>query len=71
MESITTIVPTLSVRQGARAIQFYKAAFNATEIMRVESDDGLIVAEMAIGAAHFFVADESPEHGHLSPATAN
>ena len=70
MNNHVSIVPTLSVRNGAAASEFYKNAFGATEQMRIESPDGLVVAELAIGQARFFIADESPEHGNLSPLTA-
>lgn len=65
----TAIVPTLSVRNGAAAIDFYKEAFGAVELMRVASPDGLVVAEMSIDGARFFLADESPELGNFSPQT--
>ncbi len=65
----TAIIPTLSVRNGAAAIEFYKNAFGAVELMRVEDPDGAVVAEMAIDGARFFIADESPEHGNFSPET--
>ena len=61
------IKPTLSVRNGAGAIEFYKKAFNATVLMQVTSPDGDVVAELSIGGAAFYVADESPEHGNFSP----
>lgn len=61
------IKPTLSVKNGAAAINFYKKAFNAIELMRVTSPDGEVVAELSIGGAQFYVADESPEHGNFSP----
>ena len=67
----TSIIPTLSVRNGAAAIEFYKKAFGAIEAMRIESPDGLVVAELLIENARFFIADESPEYGNLSPATAS
>jgi PhnB protein len=66
----TSLVPTLSVKNGATAIEFYKKAFDAVEAMRIESPDGLVVAELSIGEARFFIADESPEYGNLSPETA-
>jgi len=66
----TSITPTLSIRNGVAAIEFYKNAFGAIEIMRVESPDGLVVAELSIANARFFIADESPEYGNLSPETA-
>ena len=65
----TAIVPTLSLRDGAAAIEFYKKAFGAEELMRVTAPDGLVVAEMSIEGARFFLADESPEQGNFSPET--
>jgi len=35
-----SIAPMLSVRRGARAVEFYKTAFGATEVFRIESPDG-------------------------------
>jgi len=63
------IVPTLSVKNGAAAIEFYKKAFGAIILMSNTDPDGSVVAEMAIGNARFVVADESPEHGNFSPET--
>jgi len=63
------IVPTLSVKNGAAAIEFYKKAFGAIVLMSNTDPDGSVVAEMAIGNAQFVVADESPEHGNFSPET--
>ena len=51
------ITPTLSVNNGAAAVDFYKQAFKAIEVMRVSAPDGAIVAELTIGDARFFVAD--------------
>ena len=61
------IVPTLSVRNASSAIDYYKRAFGATELMRNTSPDGDVVSELSIGGAHFYVADESPENGNISP----
>jgi len=63
------LAPMLSVRRGKEAIAFYEAAFGATELFRVESETGEIVARLAAGNAEFWVADESPEHGNFSPET--
>src|SRR5207244_10987386 len=65
--STTTVIPNLSVRNGARAVEFYKRAFGATELSRITRPDGALVAEMSIDGARFFVADESPEHRNFSP----
>jgi PhnB protein len=56
----TAIRPTLSVSNGVAAVEFYKKAFNATELMRVEAPDGSIVAELSINGARFFVANGPP-----------
>jgi PhnB protein len=63
----TAIIPTLSVRNGAAAIDFYKKAFGAVEIMRITDPEGSVVAEMSVDEARFFLADESPAHGNYSP----
>src|SRR2546430_15082394 len=57
----------LSVRHGARAVEFYKAAFGAVEVYRVEAPDGGVVARLAVDGAEFWGADESPEHHNFSP----
>jgi PhnB protein len=57
----------LSVRWGARAIEFYKAAFGAQELFRVDDDSGAVVAQLCVGGAEFWLADESPEHLNFSP----
>ena len=62
-----SVAPMLSVRRGAQAVDFYKAAFGATEIFRIESPDGAVVAQLAVGASDFWVSDESPEHKNFSP----
>lgn len=69
MRSRPTLAPMLSVRQGSAAVDFYKAAFGATELFRVESPDGEVVAHLAVGGSDFWVADESPEHKNFSPHT--
>jgi len=59
----------LSVRNGARAVEFYKSAFGAIEVYRVEDPSGAVVARMSIDKAEFWLSDESPEHGNFSPVT--
>jgi PhnB protein len=55
---MTSIAPWLSVLRGAEAVQFYTAAFGATEHHRVENDEGQIVAQLSIGDAELWVSDE-------------
>jgi PhnB protein len=59
--------PLLSVRNGLRATEFYKAAFGAEELFRVDDGEGSVVARLSIGKAEFWLADESPEHANYSP----
>ena len=63
----TSIAPMLSVRRGAQAVDFYKAAFGASEVFRIDSDSGEVVARLSVEGAEFWVADESPEHLNFSP----
>ena len=63
----TTIAPMLSVRNGAKAIEFYKAAFGAEELFRVDGEAGEVVAQLSVAGAEFWLADESPEHQNYSP----
>jgi len=62
-----SVAAMLSVRRGSNAVDFYKSAFGATEIFRIESPDGHLVARLAVGSSEFWVADESPLHKNFSP----
>ena len=68
-EPKTSLSPMLSVRRGAKAVEFYKAAFGAGELFRIEAPDGAVVAQLSVGESQFWVADESPEHKNFSPET--
>ena len=57
----------LSVRKGAKAVEFYKAAFGARELFLIGDAEKGVVAQLAVGDAEFWVADESPEHLNFSP----
>src|ERR1700675_3928866 len=65
----TAIAPMLSVRNGAKAVEFYKAALGAVVLFRIDAPDGAVVARLAVDGAEFWVADESPEHQNFSPET--
>ena len=67
MSVACAIAPMLSVRQGARAVEFYKSAFGATEVYRVEDPGGAVVSRLSVAGAEFWLADESPEHANFSP----
>lgn len=68
MSERPSLSPMLSVRNGAKAIDFYKTAFGATEIFRVDDGDA-VVAQLSVGRSNFWLADESPEHKNFSPET--
>jgi len=57
----------LSVRRGSQAVDFYKAAFGAVEVFRIEAPSGAVVSRLSVEGAEFWVADESPEHQNFSP----
>jgi len=63
----TTIAPWLSVRDGTRAVAFYKAAFGAVERYCLQDDAGnVLVAQLAVDEADFWVQgdpDASPGVG--------
>lgn len=63
----TAVVPLLSLRNGTKAIEFYQAAFGATELLRIENEHGEVVARLSVRGAEFWLADESPQHFNFSP----
>jgi len=64
---VCSVAPMLSVRNGARAVEFYKSAFGAIEVYRVEDPGGSVVSRLSVDGAEFWLSDESPEHGNFSP----
>jgi PhnB protein len=64
------IAPWLSVRRSGEAVEFYKSAFGAAEVYRLDAGGG-VIARLSVGGAEFWVGDESPEHGNFSPETLN
>ena len=57
----------LSVRNGVKAIDFYKDAFGAEELFRMGDESGAVVARLSVEGAGFWLADESPENLNFSP----
>jgi PhnB protein len=66
LQIATTIAPWLCVRSGARAVEFYKAAFGAKELFRMGEGES-VVARLSVDGAEFWLSDESPEHQNYSP----
>jgi PhnB protein len=60
-EGFHSLTPHLTCRDAARAIDFYKSIFGATEVMRMASPDGKIMhAELKFGDSHLMLNDEIP-----------
>lgn len=70
-EGFHSVTPSLIVRDAPRAIDFYKKAFGAQELMRMPGPDGKIMhAEIKIGDSIIFLAEENPQMGNVkSPQT--
>jgi PhnB protein len=69
-QAATSLSPYLSYRDTAAAIDFYKRAFGATELMRLAEPTGKIGhAELQIGSVIFMLADEYPDYGAISAET--
>jgi PhnB protein len=67
-EGYHTATPYLIIKGAAKAIEFYKKAFGAKEMMRMSQPDGRIGhAEIKIGDSPIMLADEFPEMGARSP----
>ena len=65
----STITPMLCVRSAADAIEWYKRAFGADEVMRMTDGARVSHCELRINGATFTLADEFPEIDVLGPET--
>jgi PhnB protein len=68
-EGFHTLTPHLVVKGASQAIEFYKKALGAEEIVRMPGPDGKSVmhAELKIGDSRLFLVDEFPDMGALGP----
>jgi PhnB protein len=67
---MTTLTPYISVKDAAKALEYYKQAFGAEETMRLAEPGGKIGhAEFTIGGAMVMISDEYPDYGAMSPET--
>lgn len=65
-----SVTPYLIVKGAARAIAFYKSAFGAEELFRMEGPGGSVAhAEIKIGDSPIMLADEFPEMMAVGPET--
>jgi PhnB protein len=67
-EGYHSVTPYLIIKDAARAIEFYKRAFNAIELLRLAGPGGCVAhAEIKIGDSPVMLADEIPEMGYRGP----
>ena len=65
-----TVTPYLIVKGAARALDFYRSAFGAVELVRMPGPGGAVMhAEIRIGDSMIMLADEVPEMGYRGPET--
>jgi PhnB protein len=69
-DGYNSITPYLIIKNAAKAIEFYKKAFGATEVFRMDDAQGRVGhAELQIGDSRLMLADEHPEMGYSSATT--
>jgi PhnB protein len=66
-EGYHSVTPYLIINGAAGAIDFYKKAFGATELFRMEHEGKIGHAEIKIGDSPIMLADEHPAMGYKSP----
>jgi PhnB protein len=68
-EGYHTLTPYLAVEDAERAIEFYKDAFGAQELLRMPSPDGKIAhAELQLGDSKLMLSDPFPQSSVRPPA---
>jgi PhnB protein len=68
-EGYHSITPYLIIKGAADAIEFYKKAFGATELFRMDHEGKIGHAEIKIGDSPIMLSDEHPGMGYLAPQT--
>lgn len=63
----TSIKPFLTVNNAAKAVDFYVSALGAIEVARYEMPNKKLTSKISVEDAEFWVGDEEPEFGNLSP----
>lgn len=66
-EGYHSLTPYLIIDGAAQALEYYKTAFGATELFRMEHEGKIGHAEMKIGDSPFMLSDEHPEQGFKGP----
>jgi PhnB protein len=69
-EGYHSITPSLTCKNAAAAIEFYKQVFGAKELFRMPTPDGKVAhAELSIGDSRFMVNDEFQPMATISAGT--
>ena len=68
-EGYHSVTPYLCIKGAVQALEYYKKAFGAIELFRMEHDGKIGHAEIKIGDSPIMLADEFPEMGFVSPQT--
>ena len=67
-DGMTAVTPHLVVAGAAKAIDWYKQAFGATEALRLDGPGGKVMhAEVEMYGCRIMLAEEAPEWGALGP----
>jgi len=71
-DPVQAVTPHLVVNDANAAIEFYKKALGATEVLRMPAQDGkrLMHAELHLNGSRFFLNDDFPEHRNTYGADA-
>ena len=64
----TTIAPWLTIQNGSKAVDFYKAAFNAVETYRMETPDGGLVVKLSVNDAEFWISGSASKNEAPNPS---
>jgi PhnB protein len=62
-----TLSPHITVKDAARAIEFYQGAFGAEVVARLDMGGVIGHAELKVGDSRLMLNDEFPDHGKLAP----
>jgi PhnB protein len=64
-----SVTPYLIIKGASAAIDYYKKAFGATELFRMDHEGKVGHAELKIGDSPIMLADENPQMGYVGPQT--
>jgi PhnB protein len=68
----STVIPHIIVKEAAAAIQFYASAFGASELFRLNSDDGTIAhAEVSVQGSTLMLSDPHAPYSPPGPGGAS